>query len=72
SLCDIPGARLLVNVGSVGQPRDRNAKSCYGIFDDQLGTFNYRRVEYGIDKAQAKMKRIRMPEFLISRLVDGR
>lgn len=72
NLADIPGARLLINVGSVGQPRDRNAKSCYGIFDDKLGAFNYRRVEYGIDKAQAKMKKIRMPEFLISRLVDGR
>jgi diadenosine tetraphosphatase ApaH/serine/threonine PP2A family protein phosphatase len=66
------GSRLLINVGSVGQPRDRNPKSCYGIFDTETAEFSYRRVEYNIEKTQAKMKKIRMPEFLISRLEDGR
>jgi len=72
SLNDLSGARLLINVGSVGQPRDRNAKSCYGIFDEYTGTFTYRRVVYNIDKTQAKMKKIKMPDFLINRLEDGR
>ncbi|MBN1758667.1 MAG: metallophosphoesterase family protein [Chitinispirillaceae bacterium] len=71
-LSDIDGARLLINVGSVGQPRDRNPKSCYGIFDSDNGDFSYRRVAYNIDKTQQKMKKIKMPEFLISRLEDGR
>lgn len=66
------GARLLINVGSVGQPRDRNPKSCYGIYDSVTTEFSYRRVAYNIDKTQQKMKRIKMPEFLISRLEDGR
>ncbi|NLG16908.1 MAG: metallophosphoesterase family protein [Fibrobacter sp.] len=71
-LSDVEGARLLINIGSVGQPRDRNPKSCYGIFDSDEGTFFYRRVAYNIEKSQMKMKRSRMPEFLISRLEDGR
>lgn len=71
-LNDIPGSRLLVNVGSVGQPRDRNPKSCYGIFDTDTTEFFYRRVAYNLDKTQQKMKKIKMPEFLISRLEDGR
>jgi diadenosine tetraphosphatase ApaH/serine/threonine PP2A family protein phosphatase len=72
NLKEIEGARLLINVGSVGQPRDRNSKSCYGIFDTEKGEFFYRRVAYNIDKTQSKMKKIKMPEFLISRLEEGR
>jgi len=68
----IEGGRLLINIGSVGQPRDRNPKSCYGIFDSGAGEFSYRRVSYNIEKTQAKMKKIKMPEFLINRLQDGR
>jgi diadenosine tetraphosphatase ApaH/serine/threonine PP2A family protein phosphatase len=71
-LDDIKESRLLINVGSVGQPRDRNPKSCYGIFDSDAGEFAYRRVSYNIEKTQAKMKKIKMPEFLINRLQDGR
>ena len=71
-LGDIEGARLLINVGSVGQPRDRNPRGCYGIFDTGTGEFYHRRVAYDLDKTQAKMKKIHMPEFLINRLEDGR
>jgi predicted phosphodiesterase len=71
-LDDLEDSRFLINVGSVGQPRDRNPKSCYGIFDDVQREFSYRRVSYNIEKTQAKMKKIKMPEFLISRLEDGR
>jgi diadenosine tetraphosphatase ApaH/serine/threonine PP2A family protein phosphatase len=67
-----PNARFLINVGSVGQPRDHNPDSCYGIIDDEEGTFALRRVKYDIGKAQQKMKKIKMPEFLVTRLQDGR
>ncbi len=66
------GSRILVNVGSVGQPRDRNPKSSYGIFDSEKNHFHYRRVAYDIEKTQAKMRKIKMPEFLINRLSEGR
>lgn len=71
-LADIEKGRFLINIGSVGQPRDRNPKSCYGIFDSDAGEFTYRRVAYNIEKTQAKMKKIKMPEFLVTRLEDGR
>lgn len=64
--------RYLINVGSVGQPRDRNPKACYAILDTEAFELNYRRVAYNIDKAQQKMRKIRMPDFLITRLEDGR
>lgn len=66
------GSRLLINVGSVGQPRDRNPLSCYAILDTGTGDFSYNRVLYNIEKTQAKMRKIRMPDFLINRLKDGR
>ncbi len=72
NLNTVKDARLLINVGSVGQPRDRNPNSCYGIFDSDTGIFSYQRLSYNIEKTQAKMKKIRMPEFLVSRLQDGR
>lgn len=69
---EMEGSRLLINVGSVGQPRDRNSQSCYAILDTETGDFFYRRVAYDIEKAQEKMKKIKMPEFLVNRLKEGR
>jgi predicted phosphodiesterase len=72
NLKEMNDARLLINVGSVGQPRDRNPDSCYAILDTSSGDFSYRRIPYNIEKTQSKMRKIKMPDFLISRLVDGR
>jgi len=65
-------ARFLINVGSVGQPRDRDARACYGILDTEARYFNYRRVDYDIALCRNKMRSIEMPEFLIDRLAQGR
>ncbi|MCG3175031.1 MAG: hypothetical protein GMKNLPBB_03365 [Myxococcota bacterium] len=46
------GYTYVITVGSVGQPRDYDNRSCYGIFDTEKKIFEYRRVEYDI-KAQA-------------------
>jgi len=67
-----PDARFLINVGSVGQPRDHNPDACYGILDSNTGIFSLHRVKYEIAKAQAKMKKIKMPDFLVQRLQEGR
>ena len=53
-----PDAKYLINVGSVGQPRDRNWRACYVLFDHDSGEIEYRRVEYDIDKTVEKIKRI--------------
>jgi predicted phosphodiesterase len=72
SFGEMKQTRFLINVGSVGQPRDRNPLSCYGILDMDAQTFSYRRIAYDIAKTQNKMRKIKMPDFLITRLKDGR
>ncbi len=65
------GTRAIVNVGSVGQPRDRDPRSCYVIFDGANAL--YRRVEYDVEKTVAKI--LAEPEIHPAsglRLRDGR
>lgn len=64
--------RYLVNVGSVGQPRDNDNRACYVIFDADAGEITYRRVPYDIERTQEKLIDARMPRLLIERLVAGR
>ena len=66
------GRRFLINVGSVGQPRDRNPMSSYGIIDHDAGTFELCRVAYDIESCQKKMIAANFPDFLVSRLTEGR
>ena len=65
------GASLLVNVGSVGQPRDGDPRACYVLYDG--ATVRYRRVEYEIAKTIEKIRRIPQidPRFG-ERLLKGR
>jgi diadenosine tetraphosphatase ApaH/serine/threonine PP2A family protein phosphatase len=69
---DRENLRLLINIGSVGQPRDRNPKCSYGILDTEEGRISLYRVPYDIAKTQSKMKKIKMPDFLVNRLAEGR
>lgn len=64
--------RYLINVGSVGQPRDGNNRSCYGIFDSKIKRFEMRRVKYNIALTQKKMRKAKLPDYLIERLSAGR
>jgi len=50
------GRKLLINVGSVGQPRDRDPRSCYLTVDE--GAFLFRRVEYPVEVTQRKIRSI--------------
>jgi|TARA_R110002072_G_scaffold1013_3_gene8335 predicted phosphodiesterase len=47
--------KLMINVGSVGQPRDENNQSCYIILDTDAKTVTYRRVEYDFEKTAQKI-----------------
>ena len=61
----------MVNVGSVGQPRDGNWRACYVVLDGKNVCF--RRVEYDIDKTIQKIHDIPdLDDFLGDRLRDGR
>ena len=67
-----PEIRCIVNVGSVGQPRDGDPRACYGIFDTAKMEFQYIRVPYEIEKTQKKMQKFGLPDYLIQRLAVGR
>jgi len=47
--------KFIVNVGSVGQPRDRDPRACFAIWDSAEDRFEHIRVEYDIESAAAKI-----------------
>jgi diadenosine tetraphosphatase ApaH/serine/threonine PP2A family protein phosphatase len=63
---------LLVNPGSVGQPRDGDPRAAFGIYDDQARTIALRRVAYPIERAQRKILDAGLPRALAARLAMGR
>jgi len=67
-----PESRYLINVGSVGQPRDNDPRACFLIYDTDEQSIEYHRVEYDIAKTQAKMTSAELPHMLIDRLAVGR
>ena len=62
--------KYLINPGSVGQPRDRDPRASFVIFDDE-GTAEYRRVEYDIKRAQEKIIKTGVDRKLAERLSHG-
>ena len=63
--------RMMVNVGSVGQPRDGDSRSCYVVMDDESVTF--RRVEYDIERTVREIEaEAELDDFLGYRLREGR
>jgi len=63
--------RYIVNVGSVGQPRDNDARLCCCVYDSTAMTVELVRLEYNIDQAQEKIRKAGLPEFLARRLAYG-
>jgi predicted phosphodiesterase len=70
-LYELDDRKTLINVGSVGQPRDGDWRACYVVLDGK--TIRYRRVEYDIDTTVKKIYAIPdLENFLGDRLRDGR
>lgn len=66
------GHRYLVNVGSVGQPRDQNPKLSFGLFDTDTFEYHNVRLSYDIDNAAQKIRNSpALPDRLASRLYEG-
>ena len=63
--------RLIINPGSVGQPRDGDARAAYGILDVEARTFEHRRTKYPVSVTQDKMKEQNFPTRLWKRLAFG-
>ena len=66
------GVRYLVNVGSIGQPRDLNPRASFGFYDASARTVTIERVEYPIAAVQAKIALAHLPDALARRLLVGR
>ena len=66
-----PGVRYLINPGSVGQPRDRNPKAAYAVYDAATRMLDLYRVGYDIEAAQRKILAANLPHFLADRLRLG-
>jgi predicted phosphodiesterase len=68
---DTSGARWLINPGSVGQPRDSDARAAWVLIDIDAGRAAFRRVPYPIEQTQAEMRAAGLPEDLANRLARG-
>jgi predicted phosphodiesterase len=64
--------RYLLNPGSVGQPRDGDARGGFAIADIEHQTVEFWRVEYDIAAVQERMRKAKLPEVLVQRLSVGR
>ncbi len=67
----LDGRKTIVNVGSVGQPRDGDPRSSYVVFDGESVVFH--RVPYDIERTlQAFREHPELPEYLALRLLEGK
>jgi diadenosine tetraphosphatase ApaH/serine/threonine PP2A family protein phosphatase len=67
-----PSRKCLVNVGAVGQPRDRDERACYAIYSRDTQDILWRRVPYDIAGAQQAIIQAGLPAYFAQRLELGR
>ncbi len=63
--------RVILNPGSVGQPRDRDPRAAYALYDTESHLWEYRRVEYDVYEVQERMRAAGLPERHVLRLEGG-
>jgi predicted phosphodiesterase len=63
--------RLILNPGSVGQPRDRDPRAAYAFYDTEAKTWQPRRVEYDIPAVQQRIREAGLPEKHAVRIAEG-
>lgn len=67
----VPGRQYLFNPGSVGQPRDRDPRAAFAIYDSEAGLLHWRRVDYPVEVAQRRIQEAGLPPVLAYRLSVG-
>jgi diadenosine tetraphosphatase ApaH/serine/threonine PP2A family protein phosphatase len=65
-------ARLILNPGSVGQPRDGDPRAAYAVYDRDSARVQFHRVEYDIARTQREIAAAGLPQSLVTRLAVGR
>jgi diadenosine tetraphosphatase ApaH/serine/threonine PP2A family protein phosphatase len=63
--------KLILNPGSVGQPRDRDSRAAYAIYDTEARTWTTRRVAYNIPEVQDRIRAAGLPEKHATRIAEG-
>jgi diadenosine tetraphosphatase ApaH/serine/threonine PP2A family protein phosphatase len=63
--------RFIVNVGSVGQPRDGKMELSFGLFDTDTWTYRNMRTQYDVKTAALKIRKAGLPHALAERLYHG-
>jgi diadenosine tetraphosphatase ApaH/serine/threonine PP2A family protein phosphatase len=66
------GTRYIVNVGSVGQPRDLNPQASFAFYEPENRRISIERYDYPIAQVQEKIEEAHLPEALAKRLIYGR
>lgn len=64
-------SKTIINVGSVGQPRDRDIRACFVIFDNMNWKMKYIKLNYDVNKAKDKIIKAGLPQELGNRLLIG-
>ena len=63
--------KLILNPGSVGQPRDRDPRAAYAIYETEARTWTPRRAKYNIAEVQERIRAVGLPEKHATRIADG-
>lgn len=66
-----PGCKYLFNIGSIGQPRNRDPRASFAVYDDSSRTITRYALPYDIAAAQQKVRDAGLPERLVNRLALG-
>jgi hypothetical protein len=66
------GRRYIVDVGSVGQPRDLNPEASIVFYEPEASRVEWVRYEYPIAAVKAKIHQAHLPDYLADRLDAGR
>jgi diadenosine tetraphosphatase ApaH/serine/threonine PP2A family protein phosphatase len=64
-------SKMILNPGSVGQPRDRDPRAAYAIYDTEARTWTSRRVAYNIPEVQDRIRAAGLPEKHAIRIAEG-
>jgi len=68
----LPGKRYLINVGSIGQPRDGDPRLSFGLYDTETEEYENIRAAYDVKTASEKIRKAGLPTVLAERILAGK